>query len=202
MGMAPLAMFLRDEGCEVSGFDDNPNPEVKRMLLKKGVKFCESKEPDFDTDEFIITSALKYVEQNLKGAPCKKFLRRGVALSEIAKERRLVGVCGSHGKTTTTSLISHAISALSLDAGYITGAIPNGIPPQKFCEKNKILAAELDESDGTIENFSPEITVEALRIIYTASGADGMIGGQMLDIEAESRQITEDELLTLHRNAR
>lgn len=159
MGMAPLAMFLRDEGCEVSGFDDNPNPAVKSMLLQKGVKFCESKKPDFDTDEFIITSALKYVEQNLKDAPCKKFLRRGVALAEIANKRRLIGVCGSHGKTTTTSLISHAISTLNLDAGYITGAIPNGIPPQKFCEKNKILAAELDESDGTIENFSPEITV-------------------------------------------
>lgn len=159
MGMAPLAMFLVDEGCEVSGFDDNPNPALKSMLLAKGVKFCESKKPDFDADEFIITSALKYEEKNLKSCSCKKFLRRGTALSEIASKRRLVGICGSHGKTTTTSLFSHAISSLNLDAGYITGAIPNGIPPQKFCQKNKILAAELDESDGTIENFSPEITV-------------------------------------------
>lgn len=159
MGMAPLAMFLCDEGCEVSGFDDNPNPMVKNMLIQKGVKFCESQKPNFNADEFIITSALEYIEESLKESRNKKFLRRGVALSEIAKKRRLIGVCGSHGKTTTTTLISHAILSQNLDAGYITGAIPNNIPPQKFCAENKFLVAELDESDGTIEKFSPEITV-------------------------------------------
>ena len=159
MGMAPLAMFLREGGCEVCGFDDSPNPAVKEMLLSRGVKFCESRTPGFCPDEFIITSALKHDKQYLKEISRKNFSRRGEALARIAEKRRLIGVCGSHGKTTTTTLICHAIQKLGLDAGYITGAIPNKIPPQKYCAENKILAAEIDESDGTIENFSPEIAV-------------------------------------------
>lgn len=159
MGMSPLAMFLRAGGDEVAGFDDSPNSAVKEMLLSCGVKFCAERAPDFCPDEFIISSALKSAESGLKKIGCKKFSRRGEALAAIAKSRVLIGVCGSHGKTTTTTLISHAIQKLGLDAGYITGAIPQNIPPQKYCAENKILAAEIDESDGTIENFSPHITV-------------------------------------------
>lgn len=159
MGMAPLALFLADGGCQISGFDDSPNGLVLDMLKAKGIKIEKSRLPQSKVDEFIITSALKRDANALKQADTEKFLRRGEALAEIARSRRLIGVCGSHGKTTTTSLIAHAILKNSIDAGFITGAIPIGFAPSKYCENGKFLVAELDESDGTIENFSPEITV-------------------------------------------
>ena len=159
MGMAPLALFLAEGGCKISGFDDSPNGLVLDMLKSRGIEIEKSRVPKSKVDEFIITSALKRDADTLKKAEAGKFLRRGEALAEIARSRRLIGVCGSHGKTTTTSLIAHAILKNSIDAGFITGAIPVGFLPSKYCECEKFLAAELDESDGTIENFSPEITV-------------------------------------------
>lgn len=159
MGMAPLALFLAEGGCQISGFDDSPNGLVLDMLKSRGIEIEKSRVPKSKVDEFIITSALKRDADTLKKAEAEKFLRRGEALAEIARSRRLIGVCGSHGKTTTTSLIAHAILKNSIDAGFITGAIPVGFLPSKYCESEKFLAAELDESDGTIENFSPEITV-------------------------------------------
>ena len=159
MGMAPLALFLAEGGCKISGFDDSPNGLVLDMLKSRGIEIEKSRVPKSKVDEFIITSALKRDADTLKKAEAGKFLRRGEALAEIARSRRLIGVCGSHGKTTTTSLIAHAILKNSIDAGFITGAIPVGFLPSKYCESEKFLAAELDESDGTIENFSPEITV-------------------------------------------
>ena len=159
MGMAPLALFLAEGGCQISGFDDSPNGLVLDMLKSRGIEIEKSRVPKSKVDEFIITSALKRDADTLKKAEAGKFLRRGEALAEIARSRRLIGVCGSHGKTTTTSLIAHAILKNSIDAGFITGAIPVGFLPSKYCESEKFLAAELDESDGTIENFSPEITV-------------------------------------------
>lgn len=159
MGMAPLALFMREGGCEISGFDDNPSGIVKDILANAKVDIVKNRMPENSVDEFIITSALKRSADILKKANADAFLRRGEALANIAKTRRLIGVCGSHGKTTTTTLIAHAILKKNLDAGFVTGAIPVEMPPAKYCESAKILAAELDESDGTIENFSPEITV-------------------------------------------
>lgn len=160
MGMAPLALFLRGENLQIEGFDDNPDPSARRMLENAGVKFSGRASADFKgADSLIFSSALKREFEKFIGLAEKPFFRRGEALAKIAEKRRLIGVCGSHGKTTTTTLISHAILAANLDAGFITGAMPAAFAPAKYCAEGKILAAELDESDGTIENFRPEITV-------------------------------------------
>ena len=132
MGMAPLALFLAEGGCQISGFDDSPNGLVLDMLKSRGIEIEKSRVPKSKVDEFIITSALKRDADTLKKAEAGKFLRRGEALAEIARSRRLIGVCGSHGKTTTTSLIAHAILKNSIDAGFITGAIPVGFLPSKY----------------------------------------------------------------------
>ena len=65
----------------------------------------------------------------------------------------------SAGTPNISSLIAHAINKYSLNAGWLTGAIPVGFPMHKHCALGEILVSEIDESDGTIENFFPEITV-------------------------------------------
>lgn len=159
MGMCPLAMFLSADGCDVSGFDDSPNPLVEDMLRASGVGISRSRIPPAGCGEFIISSALKHSEEALRGGFSGTFSRRGEALAKIAASRRLIGICGSHGKTTTTSLIAHAVNSMGFGAGYMAGALPVGFPPARHCPEGAFFAAELDESDGTIENFSPEITV-------------------------------------------
>ncbi len=159
MGMCPLAIFLSKAGNEVLGFDDSPNPEIEKLLTDADVKLTKERNPNFLADKFIITSALKREASKLKNTSVKKFLRRGEALAQICESRKLIAICGSHGKTTTTALISHAISELNLDAGFMIGAIPQKLPPVKYCNDDKFFAAEIDESDATIENFSPQITL-------------------------------------------
>lgn len=160
MGMSPLAIFLKGEDCQIEGFDDCPDSYVESLLKSNSIQLKKRDELDFENaDTLIMTSALKREFSALKSKSQKEFLRRGEALAKIAKTRRLIGVCGSHGKTTTTTLISHAILKISEKSGFITGAMPINFPPARHCEQGEFLAAELDESDGTIENFSPEITV-------------------------------------------
>ncbi len=159
MGMAPLAAFLADSGERVCGFDDAPNPEISRMLESRGIELRKKAE-DFTEfySELIISSALSGRARNLP-IPCGRLMRRGEKWAEICASRRLVAVIGSHGKSTVSALLAHAAHKLNSDCGWLIGAIPRGMPMHKYCADGKTVFSEIDESDGTIENFSPEITV-------------------------------------------
>src|SRR5690606_11458611 len=85
--------------------------------------------------------------------------RRGELLAEVAKEHRLVAICGSHGKTTTTAMLVSALRAADFPAGYILGGLFNADVAPARIGSNDWLVAEIDESDGTIDRFAPEITV-------------------------------------------
>jgi UDP-N-acetylenolpyruvoylglucosamine reductase len=80
-------------------------------------------------------------------------------LAEAVRSRRLVAVCGAHGKTTTTAMLITALQAANFPAGYVLGGLPaDGAAPARV-GSNGWVVAEVDESDGTIGAFSPEITV-------------------------------------------
>jgi UDP-N-acetylmuramate--alanine ligase len=86
-------------------------------------------------------------------------VRRGELLAEVSKGHKLVAVCGSHGKTTTTAMLVTALRHARFPAGYVSGGLFNDDTPPAGVGSNEWLVAEIDESDGTIEAFSPEITV-------------------------------------------
>ncbi|MEE2988713.1 MAG: UDP-N-acetylmuramate dehydrogenase, partial [Verrucomicrobiota bacterium] len=89
-----------------------------------------------------------------------RLLRRGEMLAEIAQSKRLIAVVGSHGKTTTSGMIAHGLQHCQLEANYILGGLfsDNSTSPGHFC-KSDWLVAEVDESDGTIDQFAPEVTL-------------------------------------------
>lgn len=159
MGMAPLAAFLQEDGNDVSGFDNNPNAEVKKYLQNFGVNVGEQANNLRDFDNVVISTALKNKIGDLKNIGAKDVILRGECWAKVCAKRRLIAIMGSHGKSTVSSLIAHAINKYSLNAGWLTGAIPVGFPMHKHCALREILVSEIDESDGTIENFFPEITV-------------------------------------------
>lgn len=155
MGMAPLAILLKAAGNTVLGFDDNADIRVKNLLQQFGIEcqgsFSETVKPDL----FVISTAL--CNRNLKSAA--KIQRRGVCFADFCKNRKLVAITGSHGKSTVSNLCAHAINKLSLNAGYMVGALSEHYAPAKFCKDGEYIFSEIDESDATIENFSPEICV-------------------------------------------
>ena len=159
MGMAPLALFAKSCGMDICGFDDHASKRVAALLEENGISVSGRFDADGakSADAFVISSALKLrigtdIPEGLNP------IRRGKFLAdEICRNRKLTAVVGSHGKSTVTAMLAHATRKLGAEAGYIVGAIPTGFSPSKFCEEGKPIFAEIDESDGTIENFSPEV---------------------------------------------
>jgi UDP-N-acetylenolpyruvoylglucosamine reductase len=86
-------------------------------------------------------------------------VRRGELLAEVVRDKKLVAVCGSHGKTTTTAMLITGLRRANFPAGYVLGGLFADDTPPARAGSNDWVVAEVDESDGTIDCFAPEITV-------------------------------------------
>jgi len=160
MGMLPLALFVREGGGEVSGYDDGLTPRAERILREAGVEVFDFVPEGRTFDRIIVSSAIRpdhpVLRKIVKAEDSVVVQRRGELLAELAGGRRFLAVAGSHGKTTTTALLAHLCRGR---ADFVIGGLPEGgLPPAENCGR-EWLVAEVDESDGTIEGFSPEITL-------------------------------------------
>jgi UDP-N-acetylenolpyruvoylglucosamine reductase len=87
--------------------------------------------------------------------------RRGEFLAEICRDRKLLAIVGSHGKTSVSGACVEILRHNGLIFDYVVGGFFKGneISPSAYNEKSEWIVAEVDESDGTIESFSPECTI-------------------------------------------
>ncbi|MGC6454909.1 MAG: UDP-N-acetylmuramate dehydrogenase [Coraliomargaritaceae bacterium] len=164
MGMAPLAGWMSSAGYSVSGYDNQMQESVRRCLEKSGVSLPEFvlKEHLTEYDTIVHSSALRNNHPLLEAARSRgmEVLRRGEMLARLAKGKRFVAVAGSHGKTSTTGLVAHALRRLNSNVDYILGGFFAAGEFSAFHHTGSDwLVAELDESDGTIDLFDPEITL-------------------------------------------
>ncbi len=159
MGMGPLAIFLTGAGFSVSGEDDGMTDAMASHLTRAGVRIG----PMGEACDLVVYSSAIRVGHPARCAASARHLptvRRGELLAELAKSYNLVAVCGSHGKTTTTAMLVTALRAAGFPCGYVLGGLFGDarIPPARV-GANGWLVAEVDESDGTIENFAPAVTL-------------------------------------------
>ncbi|MBD5780724.1 UDP-N-acetylmuramate dehydrogenase [Pelagicoccus sp. NFK12] len=157
-GMLPLAIYLSEAGHRVTAEDDALSEEGRALLEASGVKleaFASEAGVGIVYSSAISASnaARRFVEAS--GGLC---LRRGECLALVAKGKRLIAVAGSHGKTTTCGMLIDILAQCRVEFSYLLGAQFDGLPPSRFAN-SEILVAEIDESDGTIEGFCPEVTV-------------------------------------------
>ncbi|MEN8660929.1 MAG: UDP-N-acetylmuramate dehydrogenase [Lentimonas sp.] len=164
MGMAPLAGWLAKSGATICGYDDHLREPVRRVLVEAGVEirdilFAEQLD---DISTVVHSSAIQSSHPLLESARARglKILRRGEMLAEVSLGRKLIAVVGSHGKTTTTGMIAHGLRRTGIEANFILGGLFNdtSLAPYQYSE-SEWLVAEVDESDGTIDSFSPEVTL-------------------------------------------
>jgi UDP-N-acetylenolpyruvoylglucosamine reductase len=160
MGMGPLAIYMRQEGWDVTGWDDAAQPPMYDFLCAAGVRLQKELPA---VQRVGHSSAIKpeHPLRELASARNISLVRRGELLAERVRERRLIAVCGSHGKTTTSGMLAQALLAAGLDIGYVLGGLyrDSQLPPARVGKEASWVVAEIDESDGTISHFSPEITV-------------------------------------------
>jgi UDP-N-acetylmuramate--alanine ligase len=158
MGLGPLAVYLAQLGFPVTGEDDALTPEMRAVLEREHVAIGPL---PATCDLMVYSSAIAAshparVAAAARGIPVA---RRGELLAEIARGKRLVAVCGSHGKTTTAAMLITALEHANLPVDYVLGGLfADGRSPARAAAGDWIVA-EVDESDGTIELFAPEITV-------------------------------------------
>ena len=159
MGMAPLAIYLAQSGYYVSGEDDALGDELKVPLARAGVVLSGLRET---CELVVLSSAISAAHPTARLAMERgiRMVKRGELLAEVMRDRRLVAVCGSHGKTIATAMLITILQQSGFEAGYILGGLfaDAKIPPASV-GRNDWVVAEVDESDGTIASFSPEITL-------------------------------------------
>lgn len=160
--MAPLAIYIAQQGHTVYGWDDNENESMALLLEKNNVVVLSGRHLPNSIDQLIYSSAIRpnhflfdYADAN--NLECT---RRGVFLAKIAKDKKLVAITGSHGKSSVTAFLTYLLKEHQVPFSHIIGALPRDhFLPANFDKDSKLLVCEVDESDGTIENFAPYITV-------------------------------------------
>ena len=152
IGMSGLALIMNNMGFSVQGSDLNANQNIERLKSLKIKIFIGHKYQNIKNSTLvIISSAIKNTNPELKYAKKNKLpiYKRGDMLANIVSLKKNIVVTGSHGKTTTTSLISSILHNSKLDATIINGGVINQIKNSARLGKSEWSVLESDESDGS-----------------------------------------------------
>ena len=152
IGMSGLALIMNELGYKVQGSDILKNRNIERLSEKKIKVFVNHKKENIKkTTVLVISSAIKKNNPELTEAMKKKLpiYTRGDMLGHIVSFMRNVVVTGSHGKTTTTSLVSSIFTTGNLDPTIINGGVLNSFGNSAKLGKSNWCVTESDESDGS-----------------------------------------------------
>jgi len=152
IGMSGLALIMNELGFKVQGSDISNNKNIERLRQKKiRVLIGHKKQNIKNTSILVISSAIKNNNKELMFAKKKKLpiYIRGEMLAHIVSLMRNIVIAGSHGKTTTTSLISKIFSKAKIDPTIINGGVLNSFGNSAKLGKSNWCILESDESDGS-----------------------------------------------------
>src|SRR5262249_40547592 len=129
VGMCGLAEILQNLGCSVSGSDVHEGPTLERLRgLGVRVSIGHDAANGADADVVVVSSAVRARNPEVKEAERRyvPVIPRAEMLAEIMRMKEGIAVAGSHGKTTTTSLIAHVLDAVGLDPTAVIGGRVRG----------------------------------------------------------------------------
>jgi UDP-N-acetylmuramate--alanine ligase len=162
IGMSGIAEVLRNLGYKVQGSDQAESANVQR-LRDKGIEcFIGHREENLgDAEVVVVSTAIKKSNPELKAARLKllPIVRRAEMLAELMRFRQAVAIGGTHGKTTTTSMVATLLDAGGLDPTVINGGIINAYGTNARMGEGEWMVVEADESDGTFLKLPAEIAV-------------------------------------------
>ena len=164
IGMCGIAELLHHQGVRVSGSDAREGPTIARLRgLGVPVAIGHALENVGDADVVVFSSAVRPGNPELVEAERRKIpvIPRAEMLAELMRLKDGIAVGGSHGKTTTTSLVAHVLDAAGLDPTAVIGGRvlhPGGRTTARL-GAGPLLVAEADESDGSFLRLAPVIAV-------------------------------------------
>ncbi|MBI4055680.1 MAG: UDP-N-acetylmuramate--L-alanine ligase [Elusimicrobia bacterium] len=161
-GMSGLAEVLLNSGFRVSGSDKEESGVTARLKALGARVFRGHRASHLRFAEAVVySSAVSRNNPELRRARCRRLpiLSRVEMLAEVARLKTTVTVAGSHGKTTTTSMVAMVLSAAGLDPTMVIGGQLKNIRSHAKLGAGRYLVAEADESDGSFLKLSPSVAV-------------------------------------------
>ena len=185
IGMSAIARYYNTKGFKVSGYDKTPS-ELTHALEAEGMEIHYEDNTDFvpkNVEETLVVytpaiphdmGELVYVQQN-----GYRVVKRSRMLGEISEGQRCLAVAGTHGKTTTSTLLAHIFQHSGEGCSAFLGGISKNYDTNLLVSENDVIVAEADEFDRSFLQLHPEIAV------ITSMDADH------LDIYGDSAHINE-----------
>ena len=162
IGMSGIAEILHNQGYTVQGSDAALNPNVQR-LLDMGIKVAIGQSGDNlgQAEVVVVSSAIRRDNPELVAARARALpiVRRAEMLAEIMRFKTAIAIGGTHGKTTTTTLVATLLDAGNLDPTVINGGIINAYGTNARLGAGEWMVVEADESDGTFTRLPADVAI-------------------------------------------
>jgi UDP-N-acetylmuramate--alanine ligase len=162
IGMSGIAEVLVNLGYKVQGSDVSDSANVRR-LRDKGVKISvgHAAANIEGADVIVVSSAIKRDNPELAAARAQRVpvVRRAEMLAELMRLKRCIAIAGTHGKTTTTSLVAALFDAGGFDPTVINGGIINAYGSNAWLGAGDWMVVEADESDGTFLKLPADVAI-------------------------------------------
>lgn len=161
-GMGGIAEVLAFEGYRITGSDIAHSAMTERLIQLGAEVFIGHDENNVkDASVVVVSSAINEQNPEIKAAKAARIpiVRRAEMLAELMRFRHGIAVAGTHGKTTTTSLIASIYAQAGLDPTFIIGGLLNSAGSNAKVGKSDFLIAEADESDASFLHLQPMVSV-------------------------------------------
>jgi len=161
-GMGGIAEVLLNEGYQITGSDIGENPVVKRLIaLGANVTIGHHADNVSGASVIVVSTAIDPENPELVAAHEQRIpvVRRAEMLAELMRFRHGIAIAGTHGKTTTTSLIASIFAQANLDPTFVIGGLLNSAGTNARLGSSRYLIAEADESDASFLHLQPMVSV-------------------------------------------
>ena len=161
-GMCGIAEVLHNQGYEISGSDLTLNASARRLQLAGVDIFIGHSEANIEGANVVVKSSavtMENIEITAAIAGAIPVVRRAEMLAELMRYRHGIAVAGTHGKTTTTSLLTAIFASDGRDPTFIVGGRVNSVGTNAQLGASRYLIAEADESDASFLHLQPMVSV-------------------------------------------
>ncbi len=161
-GMSGIAEVLLNQGYVVSGSDLGENAATRRLVQRGATVYTGHDAKFIDGADAIVTStAVKNDNPEVVAAHAKlvPVVPRAVMLAELMRMKKGIAIAGTHGKTTTTSLVASVLAAANLDPTFVIGGRLNSAGANAQLGSGEYIVVEADESDASFLNLLPVLSV-------------------------------------------
>ncbi|MBN7123961.1 UDP-N-acetylmuramate--L-alanine ligase [Erwinia billingiae] len=161
-GMGGIAEVLANEGYEISGSDLAPNA-VTQHLSNLGATIYFNHRPENVSDASVVVVSTAVSQDNPEVVAAREaripVIRRAEMLAELMRYRHGIAVAGTHGKTTTTAMVSSIYAEGGLDPTFVNGGLVKAAGTHARLGSSRYLIAEADESDASFLHLQPMVAI-------------------------------------------